>query len=171
MLEMVQAQHAYCEDYGFFVYVTETLRPLERQAILYRQGHTLAEIKAKMRELTAVYGCPYLADVLWKVGPQYGEHSTDAGPGQSFHQYGDAEDGYPWFQDENGLWTLCHDRSNNQRIEMWDQYVEASLKAGLESLYTIGDYPHVHNPAKHWKEQIVRYRNYEVPSQIICTDE
>jgi hypothetical protein len=64
--------------------------PLE-QAKLWRQSRAGEEIKKKIAELRAA-GAPFLAKCLEDAGPQNGPPVTNAIPGLSWHQWGEAVD-------------------------------------------------------------------------------
>ena len=83
------------DDATLDVLIYCTLRTTEEQAILYRQSRPLSKIKIKAHELSDTYGRSDLAKILLDVGPQHGAHVTNAGPGQSLHNYGYAFDGVP----------------------------------------------------------------------------
>lgn len=74
-----------------------TLRSFEEQARLFRRSRTLTSIKRKAQRLENA-GYEELAQILIDVGPQKGQlgkHITNAGPGESWHQYGEAVDAVP----------------------------------------------------------------------------
>jgi len=74
-----------------------TYRSLDDQARAYRCSRRTAEIEAKITEYNTA-GYYVLANALRRVGPQPGVnglHITHAGPGESFHQYGEAFDAVP----------------------------------------------------------------------------
>ena len=64
--------------------------PIE-QAKLWRQSRTRDQIDIAIRNLDQA-GAPILAACLVSVGPQRGRHVTNALPGYSWHQYGEAVD-------------------------------------------------------------------------------
>ena len=71
---------------------TGGLRDPWRQARLWRRSRSGAQVQDKIAELTAA-GAPYLAQILRSVGPQpNGSWRTDAPPGLSWHQLGEAVD-------------------------------------------------------------------------------
>jgi len=98
-----------CKAAGFPLTVYCTLRTCEEQAELYRATRTRAEINSKMQSLTA-RGFDFLAAVIEDVGPQsgtLGQHKTKAGPGESFHQWGEAFDAAPR-DGGNVIWDTAH---------------------------------------------------------------
>lgn len=77
----------------------ETQRSVWKQARLWRQSRSAAEVKERYLSLKRS-GAEYVAKVLQQVGPQpEGPWATNALPGQSWHQWGLACDLY-W--DRNG---------------------------------------------------------------------
>lgn len=136
-----------------------TFRSYSEQAILFRQGRSIAAIREKARQLDELYGRLDLHDILFDVGPQYGDRIvTNAGPGQSLHNYGYAWDGCP-------LWNgkLIYDDKEHNRVpdpiedELWKAYGECAREAGLE---WAGDWkrfremPHCQMPHTDWRELI-----------------
>lgn len=85
-----------------------TMRDVFEQAKLWRQSRTTAEIKSAVSRLKED-SAPFLAHVLESVGPQYGRWATNALPGQSWHQFGEAIDCFvrdrrTW----KAVWTSGH---------------------------------------------------------------
>lgn len=76
-----------------------TLRTPFEQAKLWKQSRTADEIAAKIAELKAA-GAPFLAYCLESVETLPGEHVTNAVPGLSWHQWGEAVD-CRWMVDGN----------------------------------------------------------------------
>jgi hypothetical protein len=68
-----------------------TLRSPQQQAVLWRQSRSTDEILHRIDQMHND-GMHYLAKVLEDVGPQYGRHVTNAAPGYSWHQWGEAVD-------------------------------------------------------------------------------
>lgn len=71
--------------------LSTTVRTPWQQARLWRQSRTRSTISARIRELH-LSGASYLAEVLEVVGPQSGRPVTNAIPGLSWHQWGEAAD-------------------------------------------------------------------------------
>jgi peptidoglycan L-alanyl-D-glutamate endopeptidase CwlK len=136
-----------CKSKGVDLLIYCNLRPLEEQAICYRQSRSTKEIQAKMSELIDM-GFDYLADIIEKVGPQSGPHVTNAAPGESWHNYGEAFDAVPliggkpaWNYKGSELeWTLygqsCREIGLNWAGD-WKRFKElphAQLKSGSNPL-------------------------------------
>lgn len=91
-----------------------TLRTCAEQARIFRSTRTRAQIDAKAQSFRD-RNLDFLREILYDVGPQagpLGEHKTGAGPGESWHQYGQAFDAVPvlngralWGPDEP-TWAL-----------------------------------------------------------------
>lgn len=79
------------QEGGLTFQPTSGLRTVESQANLWRQSRTKAVINQKLQELRDAK-CDYLASVIEGVGAQYGPHVTNAIPGLSAHNWGEAMD-------------------------------------------------------------------------------
>jgi peptidoglycan LD-endopeptidase CwlK len=117
-----------CKARGLQMVVASTLRDLESQASLFRMNRPWGGpkgIKAKIDKFRE-RGFDQLADVIQRVGPQNGNGGgvvTNAGPGESWHNYGRAMDAYP----------LVHGKLATDRdVGVWRIYGEEAAKAGLE---------------------------------------
>ena len=129
-----------------------THRSVEEQAILYRQSRPLSRIKNKARELSDNYGRADLAKVLMDVGPQHGKHVTDAGPGQSMHNYSYAFDGVP-LRHGKPVWGT---RAKADLV-LWAVYGDLADAAGLEwagHWTRFREFPHCQQSGIKWQELI-----------------
>lgn len=130
-----------------------TYRDNEEQARLFRQGRTLAQITAKAHELRHEWQRPDLADLLMSVGPQYGRYVvTNAGPGQSLHNYHLALDAVP-LRDGKPVWN----REDPEDVMLWTIYGEAAESLGLDwaGHWThFQEFPHVQQRGADWRELI-----------------
>jgi hypothetical protein len=72
------------------------------QAKLWRQSRSTEQIRAAGQQMKDE-GAPWLADVLAAVGPQHGDHVTNALPGKSAHQYRLAVDCF-WLRNGEAEW-------------------------------------------------------------------
>jgi hypothetical protein len=79
------------------------LRSPFEQAKLWRQSRTTEEIQSEIEELRAE-GADFLADCLESVGPQNGKLVTNAIPGKSWHQWGEALDCF-WVVNGKAEWS------------------------------------------------------------------
>ena len=88
---------------GIVMHPNEGLRDPFKQARYWRQSRPTSEIQAKIAELKA-QGAPFLAHCIDSVGPQHGPHVTNAIPGLSWHQWGEALDCF-WLVDGQAEWS------------------------------------------------------------------
>ncbi len=117
-----------CEKDGYPMKPFYTLRSVYDQAKLYRQSRPFFEIEGASTYLKE-RGAPYLASVLIDVGPCSGNWATNALPGYSWHQHGEAVDCY-WYIDKTAEWSTSrkHEGKNG-----YDVYAENAAKLGLVS--------------------------------------
>lgn len=115
-----------CEQQGFKMVPYFTLRDPWEQAKLWRQSRSRAQIDLAVRRLKDG-GAPWLADVLDSVGPQYGNHVTDALPGMSWHQWGEAVDCYVASATGGAIWDGQHPG--------YKAYAETGRELGLTAGY------------------------------------
>lgn len=127
-------------EFTLLIYCTK--RTLHEQAILYRQSRTRSAILAKMDDLRSRrFG--FLADIIEEVGPRYGRHVTNAAPGESRHNYGQAFDAVPLVGGKP-QWNAVEGR------EYWQAYGEAVRLAGLQwagDWQRFREYPHAQDSA------------------------
>jgi len=107
-----------------------TLRTPFDQAKIWRSTRSVEEVEDSCRMLED-NDALFLADVLWRVGPQFAPrgtrgHLTYVLPGQSWHQWGEAVDCY-WYDPET--------RSANwdDRGYGYKTYAEIAQMAGMEA--------------------------------------
>jgi peptidoglycan L-alanyl-D-glutamate endopeptidase CwlK len=152
--EMARSLLDRCADEGLEILIYCTLRPLEEQAKLFRQGRSLRQIRAKAEELRNRWGRPDLADLLLDVGPQSGRRVTYAGPGQSMHNYGLAFDAVP-LSGGKPLWqtTKPEDKA------MWESYGRLGVEQGLEwagNWSRFKEFPHMQEEGARWRDLITQ---------------
>lgn len=117
------------------------LRDPLTQARLWRQSRAREQIERRILTLRKE-GAPYLASCLEKVGPQHGPHVTNALPGLSWHQWGEALD-CMWVVSGKAVW------SHTRRVEGLNGfrvYAEEASRLGLSpgGLWkSFADWPHV----------------------------
>lgn len=117
------------------------LRTPEVQAKLWRQSRSREEIASAVQRLKGG-GAPFLANVLESVGPQHGAHVTNALPGLSWHQWGEAVDCF-WAVNGIAEWSASKiiDGVNGYQV-----YAQRARDMGLEpgGLWrSLKDWPHV----------------------------
>ena len=133
-----------CRARGVVMRPYTTLRTPLEQAVLWRQSRTTEQIERKIAELWAK-GAEYLAGVLAAAGPQHGRHVTNALPGLSWHQWGQAVDCF-WEREEGRAeWstrrTGADGGPNGYRV-----YAKEAARMGLEPggwWRSFKDWPHV----------------------------
>ena len=126
-----------CNQVGVDLLIYCTLRPLEEQARLYRQSRPWRTIKSKILKFKEK-GYGFLAEILDDVGPCSGRHVTNAGPGESWHNYAQAWDGVPLIGGKPA-WNYLHAR------EQWDAYGECIRQVGMQwagDWTRFKEYPH-----------------------------
>lgn len=119
---------------------------------MYRQSRSYAKIAAKGVELRDRYMRPDLQEVLISVGPASGPNVTNAGPGQSLHNYGYAFDGCP-MRGGKPVWG-----TQGEEAALWKLYGECADAAGLEwagHWTKFKEYPHCQMPGVSWQELII----------------
>lgn len=113
-----------CDSVGVDLLIYCTLRSLEEQSMLYRQSRSWQEIKTKIQKYKN-RGFTYLADILDGVGPCSGPHVTNAGPGESWHNYKEAWDAVPLVGGKPA-WKYSDAK------EHWDAYGECVVQVGMD---------------------------------------
>jgi hypothetical protein len=130
-----------CDDLHVVMHVTETLRTPFTQARFWRQSRPTAVVNARIQKLRAD-GAPFLADCLQRVGPHTGEHVTNALPGLSWHQWGEAIDSV-WVANGKETFSL---KLTVGGVNGFHVYAEQAEKMGLTAgafFQSIKDFPHV----------------------------
>ena len=94
---------AHCRARGVEMRPYMGLRTPLEQARLWRQSRSREQIDAKVAQLRAA-GADYLADCIVNVGPQNGDPVTNAVPGLSWHQWGEAADCF-WVVKGSAEWS------------------------------------------------------------------
>lgn len=112
-----------------------TLRTPWDQARLWRQSRITAEIHEQIRRLVNA-GAPWLAHVLNVVGPQQGRWATNAVPGLSWHQHGEAVDSFV-LEQGRAIWSRRHPG--------YEAYAKRAREMGMEAgfFWTHQDAVHV----------------------------
>lgn len=105
-----------------------TLRSPFDQAKLWRQSRTWEEVQAKIQELKDA-GADFLAFCFESVGPQNGRHVTNAPPGFSWHQWGEAVDCF-WVVEGGAEWST---RKEIDGVNGYKVYAEEAVNLGLEA--------------------------------------
>lgn len=118
-----------------------TLRSPFEQGKLWRQSRSRQQVNAKIAELQD-NGAAFLAHCIESVGSQNGRHVTNAIPGLSWHQWGEAVDCF-WLVDGDAEWST---RRKIDGINGYANYADQAKTLGLTAggLWTsFKDWPHV----------------------------
>ena len=105
-----------------------TLRSPFEQAKLWRQSRTGEEVQTKIAELKAA-GADFLVFCFEHVGPQNGRHVTNALPGFSWHQWGEAMDSF-WVVEGKAEWST---RKTIDDVNGYKVYAEEAVNLSLEA--------------------------------------
>lgn len=118
-----------------------TIRDPFTQAKLWRQSRSAEQIKTKIVELKSA-GAPFLAHCIESVGPQNGAPVTNALPGMSWHQWGEAVD-CCWIVNGSAEWsTQKHFNGQNGYRVYADKAEAMGLTAGGH-WNSLKDWPHI----------------------------
>lgn len=167
---------AACVCRGVEMVPYETLRDPWTQARYWRQSRSLTEINAKIADLRGK-GAPFLADIIESVGPQSGKPVTNAIPGLSWHQWGEAADCY-WKVNGGAEWSSSKLIVGINGYQVFAQEA-LNLKLDAGGLWsTLKDWPHVQmrsgkSPLSHHSlpqiDNIMRERFGEPASQLVAS--
>lgn len=130
-----------CRAQGVEMRPSQTLRDPFEQAKLWRQSRSKEEIRAKIKQFRAA-GADFLAFCLENVGPQSGDPVTNAPPGLSWHQWGEAVDCF-WVVDGQAEWSTTKKING---VNGYQLYAAEAKKLGLTAggLWAkLKDWPHV----------------------------
>jgi hypothetical protein len=146
-----------CKTAGIIMQPNYAIRTPLEQAKLWRQSRTATIISAEVLNLRQ-QGADFLADCIENAGPQNGGHVTNAIPGLSWHQWGEALD-CVWLVNgiENWSTTQLIDGKNGYHV-----YADEAKALGLTpgGLWpTFKDWPHV------------QLRAANSPSEVMTTQE
>lgn len=130
-----------CRRRGIEMRPYETLRSPFEQGKIWRQSRTREQVQRKIQEFQDA-GAAFLAFCLESVGPQSGRYVTDAPPGLSWHQWGEAFDSF-WVVEGAAEWSTTR-RING--LNGYRVYAEEAERLGLIAggLWTrLKDWPHI----------------------------
>ena len=94
---------SHCQQEGYTMRPSFTLRSPFEQGKLWRQSRSSEQVSQKISELKTK-GAPFLAHCIESVGSQSGSPVTNAIPGLSWHQWGEALDCF-WLVDGQAEWS------------------------------------------------------------------
>jgi len=121
-----------CDQSGYSMRQFFTLRTPFEQGKLWRQSRSSQEVRQKISELQNG-GADFLALCIDSVGPQDGRHVTNAIPGLSWHQWGEAVDCF-WLLDGNAEW------STRKKVDGLNGYWNVSVRPTHLSIRSSLDY-------------------------------
>ncbi len=130
-----------CKNRGIEMRPNEGLRDPFVQARYWRQSRTKQTIAKKVQELKTS-NAPFLAHCIESIGPQHGDPVTNALPGLSWHQWGEALDCF-WVVKGKAVWDLT---TTVNGLNGFMIYAAEAKKLGLEAgLFwtSLQDSPHV----------------------------
>jgi peptidoglycan LD-endopeptidase CwlK len=135
-----------CGAQGIEMRPFHTLRDPFEQARLWRQSRSSAEIQAKLKQLKRK-GAPFLAHIIESVGPQHGQPVTNAIPGLSWHQWGEAVDCY-WLLRNKAEWSANKKAMlrDGRKLNGYRLYAELADASGLIAgghWQRLKDWPHI----------------------------
>jgi peptidoglycan LD-endopeptidase CwlK len=117
-----------CRAQGVEMRPFYTLRSPFEQAKLWRQSRSTEEVNRAIEELHEK-NCHFLAHCLTAVGMQEGRPVTNALPGLSWHQWGEAVDCF-WFANGEAVWDI---KKRVNGVKGYDIYAQEAKKIELES--------------------------------------
>ncbi|MCD6526312.1 MAG: M15 family metallopeptidase [Desulfuromonas sp.] len=132
---------ARCEASGYPMRPFFTLRTPFEQGKLWRQSRSRQQVERKIEELSRD-GAVFLAHCIESVGPQNGRHVTNAIPGFSWHQWGEAVDCF-WLLDGDAEWST---RRQLNGINGYGNYAGIAKSMGLTAggfWSSFKDWPHI----------------------------
>ncbi|WMS87929.1 M15 family metallopeptidase [Pleionea litopenaei] len=132
---------ANCEQLGYPMRPFCTLRSPFEQGKLWRQSRTTQQVVQQIKTFQQ-NGAPFLAHCIESVGPQNGRHVTNALPGFSWHQWGEAVDCF-WLIDGSAEWSTRRKVSGKNGYQV---YAEQAKLLGLTAggfWRSFKDWPHV----------------------------
>jgi len=148
---------ATCAASGYSMRQFFTLRSPFEQGKLWRQSRSRQQVEARIGELRDK-GAAFLADCIESVGPQNGRHVTNAIPGFSWHQWGEAVDCF-WLVDGDAEW------STRRKINGMNGYANYADHARTLGLTAGGLWPKF----KDWPH--VQFRSEANPGQVFSLEE
>jgi len=118
--ELIDRLAAEEDSYEFRPFYTE--RDVFEQAKLWRQSRSSVEVR-KAADRLVHEGAEFLAKVLINAGPQHGRWATNALPGQSWHNWGEALDCFLMSPEQRAIWASKHPG--------YQRYAEVAKELGL----------------------------------------
>lgn len=117
-----------CLDRNVVMRPYEGLRNPIVQAVYWRRSRSVEEVSDMLKELEKE-GAYFLASCIAMVGPQTGRTLTNAIPGLSWHQWGEAVD-CVWMVGNEAIWDIDRLIDN---VNGYQVYAEEALALGLDA--------------------------------------
>jgi hypothetical protein len=134
-----------CRQRGIEMRPFFALRTPFEQAKLWRQSRTREEIDQRIAALRST-GAGFLAHCIESVGSQHGAHVTNAIPGLSWHQWGEALD-CMWIVERQAEWSTTRTVNGLNGYQVYaDEAAALGLSAGGHWT-SFKDWPHVQQRA------------------------
>jgi hypothetical protein len=130
-----------CNSSGYPMRQFFTLRTPFEQGRLWRQSRSREQVNQEINDLRSK-GADFLAHCIESVGPQNGRHVTNAIPGFSWHQWGEAVDCF-WLVDGDAEWST---RRKIDGLNGYNNYATIAKSMGLTAggfWTSFRDWPHV----------------------------
>ena len=130
-----------CNSSGYPMRQFFTIRTPYEQGKLWRQSRSIQQGEQKIDELRN-NGAEFLAHCIESAGPQNGDPVTDAIPGFSWHQWGEAVDCF-WLVDGDAEWST---KRKINGINGYVNYATIAKSMGLTAggfWSSLKDWPHV----------------------------
>lgn len=128
-----------CKAEGVIMVPFFTVRSPTEQAVLWRRSRT-ADVIARKIQFLHDQKADFLAGVLRDVGPRDGDWATNALPGASYHQWGEAIDCY-WEVNGKQSWDT---KGLVNGVNGYKVYAEKAAEFGLTALGpSLGDWVHI----------------------------
>jgi hypothetical protein len=137
----VKSLIANCDRRGIEMRPNAGVRTPFDQARLWRQSRTTEEIMDKIGDFRTA-GADFLAFCLESVGPQHGDPVTNALPGFSWHQWGEAIDCF-WVVDGRAEWSTVKKVNGLNGYHVYADEAEALELTAGGHWATFKDWPHV----------------------------
>ena len=130
-----------CKELGYEMRPYMTTRDPFEQARLWRQSRSTEEINKRIEEFETA-GAAFLAECIRSAGPQHGDPVTNAPPGFSWHQWGEAMDCF-WLVEGKAEWSTRRLIAGNNGYQVYANEAKAlGLTAGGLWM-TLRDWPHI----------------------------
>lgn len=130
-----------CDASGYPMRQFFTLRAPFEQGKLWRQSRSREQVERRIAELRG-QGCDFLAHCIESVGSQTGRHVTNAIPGMSWHQWGEAVDCF-WLLDGDAEWSTRKKVNGNNGYVNYGTIARSMALTAGGFWSSLRDWPHV----------------------------